>query len=166
MHFIRLVLLSIFFLFLVITGISLFIPSHVRISRATNLSAVSGSVLQQVGDVTKWKNWYPGLSGSEPITFSIVDSTRMILQGTTITLKEKSDSGVIAEYQTASHRPVISTWKLIRYSQSDSLTLQWYMDFHLHWYPWEKFFSLVYDKMYGSQMEVGLNNLKKITTSQ
>ena len=100
MHFIRLVLLSIFFLFLVITGISLFIPSHVRISRATNLSAVSGSVLQQVGDVTKWKNWYPGLSGSEPITFSIVDSSRMILQGTTITLKEKSDSSAIGlEYQ-------------------------------------------------------------------
>ena len=56
---------------------------------------------------------------------------------------------------------VISGFKTIRHS-GDSLTLQWYMDFKLKWYPWEKFRSLFYENIYGVQMEQGLSNLKEL----
>ncbi|MEJ0105618.1 MAG: hypothetical protein WDO19_24995 [Bacteroidota bacterium] len=56
---------------------------------------------------------------------------------------------------------MISGWEAKSYNQSDSLTVQWYLDFKLKWYPWDKFFSLAYDKMYGTQMEQGLKNLKE-----
>jgi len=62
---------------------------------------------------------------------------------------------------TEKGKPVISGFKTIRHP-GDSLTLQWYMDFKLKWYPWEKFRSLFYENIYGVQMEQGLHNLKEL----
>jgi hypothetical protein len=42
-----------------------------------------------------------------------------------------------------------------------SATLQWRINFHLSWYPWEKMSSLFYEKNYGLMMEQGLLNIKK-----
>jgi hypothetical protein len=36
------------------------------------------------------------------------------------------------------------------------------MDFHLRWYPWEKFASLLFEQSYGPKMEQGLGNIKKM----
>jgi len=47
----------------------------------------------------------------------------------------------------------------------DSVTVQWYFDFHFAWYPWEKFTSLVYDKQLGPVMEQSLINLKHYSES-
>lgn len=52
-------------------------------------------------------------------------------------------------------------WQLHRSNPQDSATLQWYMDFHLSWYPWQKFGSLFYENNYGRMMEQGLYNLKR-----
>ena len=43
-----------------------------------------------------------------------------------------------------------------------STTVQWYFDFHLKWYPWQKFQSIVYDKQLGPEMEASLENLRRI----
>jgi len=40
--------------------------------------------------------------------------------------------------------------------------VQWWMDFKLRWYPWEKFSSLFFENIYGAQMEKGLDNLKRL----
>ncbi len=40
--------------------------------------------------------------------------------------------------------------------------VQWYFDFKLNWYPWEKFGSITFDKQVGPVMEQSLNNLKKL----
>jgi len=61
---------------------------------------------------------------------------------------------------------VINGWKIYRYSNMDSLTLQWYMDFHLKWYPWKKFGSLFFENTYGVMMEQGLNNVKTLTEDE
>jgi hypothetical protein len=59
-------------------------------------------------------------------------------------------------------KPVVSGFKTIRHP-GDSSTLQWYMDFNLKWYPWDKFRSLFYENIYGVQMEQGLSNLKELS---
>ncbi len=76
--------------------------------------------------------------------------------------KEKKADERIAVMQKKNGKPMISGWKCIQQPGADSTTLQWYMDFKLRWYPWEKFSSLVFDKSYGGRMEQGLNNIKKI----
>src|SRR6187455_182144 len=60
MRVIKLAILSLIFLFLLVTTISLFIPSHVRISRATDINSTKQEVMSLIVDPLKWKEWYPG----------------------------------------------------------------------------------------------------------
>ena len=53
-------------------------------------------------------------------------------------------------------------WNFYATEIPNSVTVQWYMDFHLRWYPWEKFSSLLLEKRYGPMMEKGLGNLKAL----
>jgi hypothetical protein len=162
---IRFGLISILLLFTIITAISLFIPSHVRISRAINMNAGHETIFKEIGDLNRWKNWYPGFDTLTIIPVNVKDGNlteaRISSTSTSIIITEKKTDEVIALFNSGNSKSVVSGWRAITYSTKDSLTVQWYLDFRLRWYPWEKFLSLTYDKMYGQQMELGLNNLKK-----
>ena len=67
MRLIKLALLSFVFLFLLITGFSLFIPSTVRISRATGIMAPKEVIMKQVAEPGNWKNWFPLNGPAEPM---------------------------------------------------------------------------------------------------
>jgi hypothetical protein len=159
----RLLFFSVLFLFLLVTGISLFIPSHIRISKAINIAASADTVLSQINEPVKWKNWFPGLESSTLFYEAgvvkgviISDSSQQYIR-----ITEKKKDEVITELMSGSKK-IISGWKVISYAQPGSTTLQWYMDFKLRWYPWEKFSSLLFEKSYGLKMEQGLNNIKKL----
>ena len=147
MNYLKLGLISIVIIFLLFTGISLFIPSHVRISRAINLASTSEKIINELNDTSQWRNWYPGFD-------------EMQKAGTNISITEKKENEISIEFNSPNKKTITSTWQAIPYSQSDSVTLQWYLHFKLSWYPWEKFGSLLYEKSYGQQMETGLQNLK------
>ena len=141
MRFIKLGLISVVVFSLLITAFSLMIPSHVRISKAIDISVDRDSLLNQLSNTNNWKNWYPG-----------ADSIQQLSEITTIT-----DSTIIAKQSRAE-----SGWNLYDAGIPGTLTVQWYMDFHLRWYPWEKFSSLLLEKRYGPIMEKGLDNLEKL----
>ena len=161
----RFILINIVLLFFVVMAVSLFIPSHVRISRAINMAAKPAVVLDAINDINKWQNWYPGFDTLKPEALQ-TDNGRWIAaktSGTTYTLKERTADEVIVVVSSGKRRTITSGWKAITYDHTDSLTVQWYLDFKLRWYPWEKLSSLVYDQRYGPGMEKGLQNLKKLT---
>ena len=155
MRLIKLAFLSFIVLFGILTAMSLLIPSHVRISKAINLKAAEDSVLHLVRDIGQWPRWHPAFTGAtEP---------EKILQENQISITkiQSSDSLVQMKWQQQGRRPVLNSWELHRYHHTDSITLQWYMDFHLQWYPWQKFSSLFYEGTYGKMMENGLTNLQE-----
>jgi hypothetical protein len=149
MRIIKLGLISFIFIFLVVTLISLLIPSHIRISRAVNLPNRRDSIFALVKDE---KRWHPAYHDSAALSY---------MNGLQKTITAQSDSTFVYTLQQQGRKPVINGWQLYGAPSSDSLTLQWYMDFHLGWYPWEKFSSLFYERTYGMMMENGLANLKK-----
>ncbi|MGC4038762.1 MAG: hypothetical protein QM764_22560 [Chitinophagaceae bacterium] len=164
MKLLRFAILSFIILFLVVYSISLFIPSHVTISRAINMKASSAeAILNKLEDINKWKEWYPGFDTMhiEPIVVANGRLLKAKFLTTTVSVIGTKSGETRAEFTSGNKNPIVSGWKMNFYNNSDSLTLQWHLDFKLKWYPWEKFFSLAYDKMYGSQMELGLQNLKK-----
>jgi hypothetical protein len=167
MHFFKLGLISIVLLFLLLTGISLFIPSRVRISRAIDLEADRSVVMDRIRDAGEWKKWYPGLDTAKP--YYVAGSLKgMILNESDpsgsvyIAIVTEDSNEITARFAGKKMDPVINVWKVISPPGGNSLTLQWYMDFHLRWYPWEKFASLLLEKSYGPKMEQGLSNLKKL----
>jgi hypothetical protein len=147
---IKLGLLSIFFLFLVVTAISLLIPSQIRISKAINVYGQEEPVLSLIDDTSNWKLWHPAFIPNDSLSFPAIH----ILQ------KSRSDSEIVMHLQQSGKPEVVNGWKIYKYGHTDSLTLQWYMDFHLKWYPWQKFGSLFYENTYGVMMEQGLDRIK------
>ena len=147
MRFIKLGLLSFLIIFGIVTAMSLLIPSQVRISRAINVGAEKSEVFSMVKDTTNWRRW---------------QDTVMLKQWTYINKEvvANTDSTFILQMQQRGRKPFLSGWQIYSYPGADSLTVQWYMDFKLSWYPWEKFSSLFYENSYGLMLEEGLTNLK------
>jgi hypothetical protein len=147
-----------------ITGFSLFIPSHVIISKAINIGGARDSINGQIADIEKWKYWYPGFDTLQLIELDKKNNAVISAKtkGISIVLSEILDTIIVAEFRAETKRPIINKWQTITYQHTDSITLHWSMDFHLKWYPWEKFSSLLLEKRYGPQIEQGLANLKTL----
>lgn len=73
----------------------------------------------------------------------------------------QNDSVLKMQWQQKGKRLINTAWQLHTEHGKEYGTLQWYIDFHLPWYPWEKFGSLFYEGNYGRMMEQGLYNIKK-----
>jgi hypothetical protein len=167
MRLIRFALLSIIILFLVVTAISLFIPSHIQISRIVSIKAEKDSVTGYIKDPAKWKEWYPGLDTTKlyyenGVVKGVILNNRDSAHPVYLHITKQTGDEVVAELVPRRMKPVINGWKLVSYPTNDSLALQWYMDFHLRWYPWEKFSSLLFEGSNGPRMQQGLNNLKRL----
>ena len=150
MRLIKLAVISIVFLFLVVTAISLLIPSHIRISKAINLLAEKDSIFALVADTTRWKEWHPAFIPNDSLNFPSIQIIPIV----------RNDSAIVMSLQQSHKQKVINGWKIYQHKGVDSLTLQWYMDFQLKWYPWKKFGSLFFENTYGVMMEQGLGNIK------
>jgi hypothetical protein len=162
MRIIKLGLISIIVFSLLITGISLFFPSHIRISKAIEITASKESIMSQIGDASNWKNWYPGADKS---TFIYVEGKiKGITSGNKqdLVIKEVNDSAVLTGDVVSDFKKRESGWNVFPGRTPNTLTVQWFMDFHLQWYPWEKFSSLLLEKRYGTMMEQGLTKLKNL----
>lgn len=162
MRLIKLALISFILLFLLITGISLFIPAKVRISKAVNIHAEFESVYKEVSNIQNWRNWHPALIDIRDEEFVYLQDSSMKVKDDLLKITKKNNQEVLAEFKKSGGNPLISGMKFISYPRVDSLTIQWYMEFKLRWYPWEKFRSLFYENIYGVQMEQGLSNLKQL----
>lgn len=154
MKLIKLALISIVLLFIVVTGVSLMIPSHVRISRAMNIHASASAVLKLISDTSQWASWnppfMPDTSGRAP----------RLLKATKI---KQSDSELVFLLRQPGKKPVTSVWKI--YSSpapSDSITLQWYIDLNTSWYPWQKLGTMLYEPTFGNMMQQGLTNIRNM----
>ena len=164
MRLIKLAFISITFFALLITGISLFFPSQVTISKAINIGVGRDSILNQIKNIDNWKKWYPGFD-TLPLVAGDQKNGNTVsakINDIAILLTGATDSTITAELRSNNKRPVIDNWRTIIYSHTDSVTLQWSMHFNLKWYPWEKFSSLLLENRYAPQMEKGLANLKAL----
>ena len=148
----KLGLISLVIIFLLITAISLLIPSQVRISKAIDITAPDTSVLRIIKDTGTWKNWYPAFQSE----------TALLNKDLAIKTITSTDSKVEMELSKAGKNALVNGWEVYTHGSSEDITLQWYMDFRLRWYPWEKFGSLFYESSYGAMMEQGLMNLKNL----
>lgn len=145
MRVLKLGLLSAIVLFIVLLALSLLLPFHIRISRAININASQNKIYRELNDVSKWKKWNE-LLGNNGIKVKVISS---------------SHDSVVLAWKKNSGEEIPGGFNLIELAR-DTTVVQWYFDFHLKWYPWEKFRSIIYDKQLGPPMEKSLDNLKNL----
>jgi hypothetical protein len=165
MRVIRLAILSFIFLFLLVTTISLFIPSHIRISRATDINSKKQDVMSLISDPLKWKEWYPGADSLDVLYVEgkpmgiLLDSSDLL----GLSIFNINDSVVtVSEVGNSSTQRMEMGWKVLSGGNESTVIVQWYMDFKLRWYPWEKFKSLFFENIYGSPYGAGAGKFERI----
>lgn len=163
MRIIKLLVVSLVILVLVITALSFIIPSNIRISRTVRIQANKEAVMLQLKDPVKWKKWYPGADSVSFLSDSGIVNGFLFHSRPdySLIISDIRDNEVVALIERGNNKEkIILTWRVYPENNLENVTLQWYMDFHLKWYPWQKFSALAYDKYYGSQMDAGLLRLR------
>lgn len=120
--------------------------------------------MEQLTNPSKWKNWYPDLDSSKFIYSDNGGVKGLLLnekKGQSIIISQIGNDEVTGEF-ILPNKKIQTGWQVTSSVDASSVTVQWYMNFHLHWYPWEKFSSFLFERVYNPQLEKGLNNLKAL----
>jgi hypothetical protein len=157
MRLIKLVIISLIVLSVLITAISALFPSTVIVSRAMEMSASANQIAHYASDLNQWKFW---MSDWKENKATWKDSTVYI--GTqTIKQVAKSDTTVIYDWVATGQRPYIVKFEWIP-TQKGIYVVHWSFEQHVKWYPWEKFQTLLNEKVLGYKMEMELANLREL----
>lgn len=159
MRFIKLGLISVFFLFLIITGIGLLLPSKVIVSRAVDITAPKDSIFKRVSNIYEWKNWVIGLNKEGVI---ITSPNEANLLGTVVKITSTNNYIIVSEWKGKNGTTQESLIRVIQDSTSPKAVAQWQFTEQLKWYPWQRFGSMMNEAIMGSQLESNLSNLKKL----
>ena len=156
MKLVKLLLISVFFLGLIITAIASLFPSTVIVSRATEITCTPANIAYYVSDLHHWDAWM-----SEWKENKVIFKDRTAYIGTqTIKPIATTDSAAIYEWVATGQAPykVIIEWIALK---EGSYVIHWSFEQHVNWYPWEKFQTLLNEKLLGAKMEIELANLKE-----
>jgi len=159
--------IAVFGLFVLITLLSLLLPSRIMIARSVDINAVPDSIRAQVADLQRWKEWHPVFVNNNSITYS------KIRQGKGAYAEWPSASGINRLEITAADSnvtrftvgrtdmlPVENKITLLP-SATGNVQVEWSSLTNLKWYPWEKFSGIFLEKITGAGYDSALAALKR-----
>lgn len=159
MRIIKLAIISVIVVFLLLLGFSLLLPSHVRISRAINIAAPMGKITPYISDLRRWEQWNRMVTDTS-ISITGSGADHIHTNKLDITLISAKRDSVSSLWKQHNGKQFEGNFSLL---PADSVTVvQWYFDFRLRWYPWEKISSIVFDEQMGPVMEKSLTGLKEL----
>lgn len=160
MRVIKLGLISLVFFSIFLTLLSFLFPSRIRISKAIDIYAAKGDLEDYL---RKPHTWYAGADSSAVFGTERKIAIQRTVDGTSIQPDTLPSAIIVEEALYPDSKRKGMGWNIIPHPGTPGMvTVQWYMDFKLKWYPWEKFSGLLLEKRYGPVMEKGLENLKAL----
>lgn len=159
-------------MFAVVTIIGLFIPSSVKISRGVIINADSTTVHNELSDVKSWNKWLPWIttdSGAIVQLSPVTDATGSYFKwkglkhqsSGTLTLQQIEPDVIYLTYQLQDMNTAEGGFRLRSSSTVKQETeVQWFMEYKLKWYPWERFYGIFVDHIIGPAFDKGLEQLK------
>jgi len=157
MKFIKLLIISIVVLFLLLIAFSSLLPSTVRISRAIDIADSSNLVLAKIKDMNQWQLWNEYV---KKLPGKAVTKDSIHAKDLSITITGTDSITVRTSWRQQNGKTFPGVFNLVPHNSVT--TVQWYFEFTIKWYPWEKFGSIIYDKQLGPQMEQSLLNLNQL----
>lgn len=158
MKFLKLILFSAVFLFLLLTAMGLLFPSKVLVSRAIDMQSSVESTLAHLSTITAWNGW---LEGMDKAVFSEKKNNIAQIGNHTVELLSSKNSEVVAKWKGKDGSEMLSTMRIIEHESSpNTITVQWQFEEEIGWLPWERFGSMMHDKILGAMLEKNLSNLK------
>ena len=161
------VLIAITGLFIVVTIMSLLMPSKVMTSRTVAIHGTNEEIMAQLSDLKNWRNWHPVFKNEQDIVFSEPSAgkgafaewrtgnkeNRLKLDDTTATMIR-----IILQRKGENELP--GKIELFESKDPGTMQVEWSSVTYLKWYPWEKFAGIFIEKMTGPAYEEALNELR------
>ena len=154
-------------LFVVVTLLSLLMPSNVITSRTITIASTPQIILNEISDLQNWKNWNPLFQQNKNIFIGDSSSgigayaewhngnNKKSLRLTGININE-----IRFIVQSSGENDLENKITLINYKDSNHVQVEWSALTKLKWYPWEKFSGIFVDKITGAGYDNALNSLK------
>lgn len=166
MRFAKLILTGIIGMFIIMTLLSLLIPSRVVVSRTTLINNTSvAKVQQQIRSFNNWKNWYPVFK-NETVHVkidSLSNTAQINYTGKTAGLQftGSTDSSISFLTVAPGENDITNQIIALAVPNQNNVQVEWRAINRLKWYPWEKFYGIFVDKLTGGAYEAGLQGLKE-----
>lgn len=157
MRLIKLLVISLLVLGLLVTAISALFPSTVIVSRAIEVSATPSQIDKYVSNLNQWEFWMSDWKENK----SVLKDSTMYIGTQTIKMTYKNDTSVTYNWVATGQRPYIVKFEWIPL-QTGIYVIHWSFEQHVKWYPWEKFQTLLNEKVLGYKMEMELANLRDL----
>jgi hypothetical protein len=177
MRLIKMGLVGITGLIVLLTIMGLVIPSSVKITRGVVIQADSARVVSYLADASKWKQWMPWLQSDSGVLIQQSPTTTGAgafvrwksmdgrQQGTlTLTAIKEGEYGILHEFKGMN--PAQGGFRIRSIQGAAHQTeVQWFLEYRLKWYPWERFSGIFMDHMIGPVLDQALQQLSKITST-
>ncbi len=150
-------------LFLVTTAIGLLFSPKVVVTRLITLHRPAASVMAAVGDINQWGAWMEGVreNGLKVVSGDGKTVQSVAAIGTTrITITAANASQVLTTWRGSKGYEQKSGFILSPDASGANTTVTWFFEQDLKWYPWERFGSLMNEKILAPTMEKSLEGLK------
>ena len=157
MRVLKLLVISMIVFAIIMFLVSLLFPSQVRIARAAAVTAPSSELVAKLNDMRNWQQWNEMVNNPE-LTGVSVSSEKFQSDQLQVIRKDREP----AKHLWLKNGITIESGFNLIPSNGETTIVQWYMDFPLRWYPWEKFGSILYDKQIGLVMERSLEKFKRM----
>ena len=150
-------------LFLIMTLLSLLIPSNIRISRTVIINDTTGKVINQVSNIKNWSNWHPMFTAQGVTVTNLSNGCDIIYNNKTthLVLESANSNSVKFSLKADGENDIVNEILAMPIPQQNAMQVEWSAYVKLHWYPWEKFYGIFVDKLSGPGYEAALNGLKK-----
>jgi len=158
-------------LFLVVTLLSLLIPSKIMTSKSVLINAPEDSILRLISDLKEWEKWHP-VFNQAGLAFEVSSPSK----GKNARISWKSDKKVnriMITSETADdvrfnvdrkgERTVENSIVIVPMEGTTEFLVEWRALNTSKWYPWEKFAGIFVSQITGPGYEAALQGLKNYT---
>ena len=178
MRLLKMFLFGLIGLFGVITIIGLFIPSSVKVTRGIIVDADSAKVFEQLSDVKNWAQWMPWITtdGGALVQLSPVTNQPgsyfkwkgLNVKGSgTISLTNITQQLIDVKYELKDMNDSEGGFRITPSATNKKQTeVQWFMDYPLKWYPWERFYGIFFNSIMEPAFDKGLESFRSYVEGQ
>lgn len=174
---IKLLLVGFGGLVLLLLLMGLAIPSKVKISRGVLLSEDYETVYASLQNVGEWEAWMPWVKYDSTATVSRSENSNGGVavfrwsgnankNAGSIYIVQTRPEEISLLFQFQNNIPAKGGFRIHKVEESEGVELIWFMEYRLRWYPWERFYGIFADKIWGQAFEKGLADFQAHLSAQ
>ena len=159
----KLIIASLIVFALIILFLFALFPADISVTRTMAFNQSANRISNKIADLRSWKNWNELIMGGSGNGVSKdqsdkTDSNYLRYGGVTVERIKSCQDTIKTRWR---HEKKSFDGNFVLTEMNGQVVLQWTLQFHLKWYPWEKMAAMFYDKQLGPLMENSLIRLRK-----